>query len=213
MTEQLNEQADQIFQTRAHDDIFRRDRNAAEIMQIVRNLLPQLKHAARIGRLEQARGIFAQHAPREMRPGRERKAAVIYDIRLEIVIIPLVSRIFSHGSVHSFRMNGRRRRDLLLHEIAASRRGNDVALCGKLTVGGLDRDLADAQVRRELTLARQARAAGERSRHDVRPYRAVKLLVKRHAALRVQMICQHAFPPLFLPGEHKNPFSPALLFP
>ena len=64
VTEQLNEQADQIFQTRAHDDILRRDRDAAEIMQIVRNLLPQLKHAARIGRLEQARGIFAQHAPR-----------------------------------------------------------------------------------------------------------------------------------------------------
>ena len=141
-----------------------------------------------------------------MRPGRERKAAVIYDIRLEIVIIPLVSRIFSHGSVHSFRMNGRRRRDLLLHEIASSRRGNDVAFCGKLTVGGLDRDLADAQVRRELTLARQARAAGERSRHDVRPYRAVKLLVKRHAALRVQMICQHAFPPFSSPENTKPPF-------
>ena len=43
VTEQLNEQADQIFQTRAHDDILRRDRDAAEIMQIVRNLLPQLK--------------------------------------------------------------------------------------------------------------------------------------------------------------------------
>ena len=64
VTEQLNEQADQIFQTRALDETLRRDRDAAEIMQIVRNLLPQLKHAARIGRLEQARGIFAQHAPR-----------------------------------------------------------------------------------------------------------------------------------------------------
>ena len=182
-------------------------------MQIMRNLLPQLKHAARIGRLEQSRGIFAQHAPREMRPGRERKAPVIYDIRLEIVIIPLVSRIFSHSSVHSLRMNGRRRRDLFLHEIAASRRGNDVALCGKLTVCGLDRDLADAQVRRELTLARQARAAGDRSRHDVRPYCTVKLLVKRHAALRVQMICQHAFPPSFPPRRTQKPLFSGITVP
>ena len=90
-------------------------------------------------------------------------------------------------------MNGRRRRDLLLHEIAASRRGNNVALCGKLTVGGLDRDLADAQVRRELTLARQARAAREGPVHDVAAHRAVELFIERRAAARLKMIGQHCF--------------------
>ena len=61
--------------------------------------------------------------------------------------------------MRNFGVRGGRRRDLLLHEVAAARRGNDVSLGGQLTVGGFDRNLADAEVRSELPLARQARAA------------------------------------------------------
>ena len=47
----------------------------------------------------------------------------------------------------------------------------------QLAVGGLHRDLADAQIRGQLALARQASAARERAGHDVRTHGAVELLV------------------------------------
>ena len=162
-------------------------------MQVMRNLLPQRKRAARVGRLQQPRRVFAQHAPRKLRPGRKRKAAVVHDICFEIVVELLGSLAFVHRLVRNFGVRGGRRRDLLLHEVAAARRGNDVSLGGQLTVGGFDRNLADAEVRSELPLARQARAAREGPVHDVAAHRAVELFIERRAAARLKMIGQHCF--------------------
>ena len=175
--EQLDDQVHQVLRTRADQNVVRRDIDAAEVIQIPRDLLTQLGRAARVGRAQQAVGVFAQHAARQPRPRCKRETLRIHDIRAEIVLA-VVRR---HGMRMRRRRFGRLRlcRDgqLLLHKIPAPRLGDDIAFREQLAVGGLHRDLADAQIRGQLALARQAGAARERAGHDIRAHGAVELLV------------------------------------
>ena len=182
------------------------------------DLLAQLDCAAGIGSAQQAVGVFAQHTAGQPRPGGKRKAACIHNIRAEIVWTVIGRRGSGMRRCRPLRCCHRQGK-LLLHKVPAPRLGNDITLGEQLGVGGFDRDLADAQVGGQLSLARQALAARERAGHDVRAHRAVQLLVERCFAVWIEVIGEHivassfvcccVFAALIWPPQMRRPLSPS----
>ena len=148
-----NDQMHQVFRACADQNVVGRDVDAAKIVQISRDLFAQFDRAARVGRVQQAVGIFAEHAAAEPRPRGERKAAVVHNIGAEVVKIVLFLRGRQrHGGAGRLRLRGHGK--LLLHEIAAPRRGGKIPFGQQLAVGGFDRDLTDMQIGGKLATQR-----------------------------------------------------------
>ena len=173
--QQLDQQGIQRLRPRPHDDLPGRHRHAPELVQIIRDGLPQLQRAGG-GRGPQQPGVLLQYGlPQQLRPCGKGEVLGGGGVGDEIHE-PLALRRLGDGLRHRGRRGGQRLVDA--HDIVAPLlHAADVPLGDELLIGVLHRDDADLQMGRQRPLAGQLLPRRQHAGQDVALDVAVELLV------------------------------------
>ena len=191
--QQLDQQRVQRLRPGPHDDLPGRHRHPPELVQIIRDGLPQLQRTGGGCRPQQMGVLLQNGLSQQLRPRGKGKVFGGGGVGDEIHK-PLALRRLVDGLRHGGRRGGQRLVDPH-HVIPPLLHTADVPLGNQLFIGVFHRDNADLQMGRQRPLAGQLLPRRQHAGQNVALNVAVKLLVQAYAAAFFKGIGQHVAPP------------------